>query len=135
MKDDCRPQQYADKTSREAEVGEIQRDGRAVGQHAEQRRARPAGDRQGNQGDAGHARHGLGDAGQFGAEQQLPDQRRSHQQRRPGRGFGNRSENDYLFQRVYFLPCPFSPWFASLTTLFDPKRCLPSRPIYSNLST
>ena len=44
MQDDRRPQEYAGQTAREADVGEIQRDGRAVGQHAGPRRARPAGD-------------------------------------------------------------------------------------------
>ena len=48
-----------------------------------------------NQGDAGHARHRHGNAGQFYAEQQLPDQRRDKQQRHPGRGFTDSSENKH----------------------------------------
>src|SRR5271157_5397433 len=39
-----RPQQNAGQTARETDVGEIQRDNRAISQHADQRRARPAGD-------------------------------------------------------------------------------------------
>ena len=38
------PADNAGQTAHEADVGEIQRDDRAVGQHADQRRARPAGD-------------------------------------------------------------------------------------------
>ena len=49
VQDDGRPKEDAAQSAREAEVGEIERDRRAVGQHADKRRARPAGDPQADQ--------------------------------------------------------------------------------------
>jgi len=59
-------------------------------------------DAQPGQGDAGHARHRHRDAGQFCAEQQLPDQRRDDQQRHPGRNFSDRSDDKRLVHCVCF---------------------------------
>jgi hypothetical protein len=103
MQGNRRPQQDAGETAGDPCVSQVQRDGRAVGQHADQRRARPAGNPQCDQGNAGHARHDRGDGGQFCAEQQLPDQRRDNQQRCPGRGFSNSSENKHSVHCVDLL--------------------------------
>jgi hypothetical protein len=59
----------------------------------QQRCARPAGHRQGHQGDAEHARQDNGDAGELRAEQQLADQRRDKQQGLTGGCFTDRSKN------------------------------------------
>jgi hypothetical protein len=48
MNSDRWPQQHSTRAARQAHVGEIQRGGRAVGQHGESRRARPAGQSQGD---------------------------------------------------------------------------------------
>ena len=75
-----------------------------------QRRARPAGDPQRNQGDAGHARNRYGDAGKCLAQQQLPDQRRDDQQRQSCGGFGDGGESQHAF---FIVSCRFH-WPAAL---------------------
>jgi hypothetical protein len=55
VQDDCRPKQNANKDSGEADVSEIQRDERAVGQHADQCMAGQASNSQSDQGDTGYA--------------------------------------------------------------------------------
>src|SRR5208337_4671654 len=79
---------------------EIQRDGRAVGQHADPRWTRPAGDPEREKGDAGHARDGYGDADKLLAEQQPPDDRWNNQQRYASRGFAQSGENKHPLHRA-----------------------------------
>jgi hypothetical protein len=92
-----RPQQAPDPLAAEPETSKIQRDKQTVNQHAGKPLACLSGwdacQAQRNQGDAGHARDGYGDAGQFLSQQQQPNERRHNQQRHPGRGFTDSSEN------------------------------------------
>src|SRR6185437_8029799 len=74
VQDNHRPQKDAGQTTCETQAGQIQRGQHAVAQHADERRTWPAGDPQGNQSDASHARYGHCDAGKLLAQQQLPDE-------------------------------------------------------------
>ena len=77
VQDNHWPQENPARVTGEANVGEIQRNGCVIDQHAEHGWAGPAGDRQGDESDAGHADD---DTGQFDAKQQMPDQRGDKQQ-------------------------------------------------------
>jgi len=77
VQDDHWPQENPSRVAAEANVGEIQRNGCVINQHAEHGWAGPAGDRQGDESDADHADD---DTGQFDAKQQMPDQRGDKQQ-------------------------------------------------------
>ncbi len=66
---DRRPQQGSDPFTTDADVSEIGCRQSAVDQHADQRRARPAGDPQSDQGDAGHLSYRNRNSGELGAEQ------------------------------------------------------------------
>ena len=109
VKDDRRPQKDAGQTTCETEVGQIQRDGCAVDQHADERRTRPAGDPQGNQSNASHARYRHCDAGKLLTQQQLADQRRNDQQRQSRGGLADGREGQRAFHRFP----PFAPCFVA----------------------
>ena len=83
MKRNRGPQRLAGAPTCETKVRKIQRDQCAVGQHADERRTRPAGDPESNHGNAGHAPNRYGDAGKFLTQQQIPDQRGNQSPRDP----------------------------------------------------
>jgi len=94
---DRRPQKHAAGNTREAEEGKIQGYGRAVSQHADQRRARPSGDTQSDQGNACHPRNRYGGTSQFLTQQQPPDEQGNNQQGQSGSSFADSGENQNLF--------------------------------------
>ena len=118
MKDNGRPQKDAGRT-RETEISQIQRDQCAVDQHADERRTRPAGDAQSNQGNACHARYRNCDANKLLAQQQLRNERRNKQQPQSSSSFGDSSKNQYIFHRpvdlvAMQLPMTGTAWVCEL---------------------
>src|SRR5215470_14878760 len=99
MQGDSRPEKSAAEPSRETDISKIESYRYAVDQHAGQRRTWPAGSPERDQSDARHARDWDGDAGKFLSEQHLPNERRNHQQRKPGYNFGSRSDDERFLHR------------------------------------